>query len=259
LTITVALLGWPFALMRVCGVLLLAMVAGVVVGSMVNQLDPVMPTEFSSTKETTGFLSGVARMFDEAMLRVAPWITLGIVVAAYVFVHLPTGQLDLIPTSLHFVVMSIVSFPVYVCAASATPLAAVLLSEGLSPGAAMMGLLLGPAVNVVAVSFLLTTYGRRATWVGLGTLISAAFLVSLGAEYVFSEIVVAAPQELANPMLRIGAQFLTAIASVFVLRSLWHRGIRGWVIDLLATAGGVNTRSEHRHGNHHEHHEEAAY
>ena len=59
-----------------------------------------------------------------------------------------------------------VAMPAYVCAASATPVAAVLLLKGISPGAVLVGLLLGPATNVATLGVLKEAYGGRSVLIG---------------------------------------------------------------------------------------------
>ena len=60
-------------------------------------------------------------------------------------------------------VVTLLAVPSYVCASSATPLAAVLLAKGISPGAVLCGLLLGPATNLATLAWLRRAYGPRAT------------------------------------------------------------------------------------------------
>ena len=51
--------------------------------------------------------------------------------------------------------------PLYMCASSSTPVAAALLAKGLSPGAALVFLLTGPATNAATLSVLARVFGRR--------------------------------------------------------------------------------------------------
>src|SRR5690606_18496796 len=66
-------------------------------------------------------------------------------------------------TLVQLLVVSLVAIPSYICAPSATPLAAVLIAKGLSPGVVLVALLLGPVTNVVTLFFLRRGYGLRAT------------------------------------------------------------------------------------------------
>ena len=57
--------------------------------------------------------------------------------------------------------MLVIGFPLYVCALTSTPIAAALILKGLSPGAAFVFLLAGPATNVATLLMLSKVLGRR--------------------------------------------------------------------------------------------------
>ena len=63
--------------------------------------------------------------------------------------------------------MLVLSVPLYTCASSSTPIAAALALKGLSPGAALVFLLAGPATNVGSLVVLLKVLGGRAVAVYL--------------------------------------------------------------------------------------------
>ena len=58
--------------------------------------------------------------------------------------------------------MLVLSVPLYTCASSSTPMAAALALKGLSPGAALVFLLAGPATNISSLVVLLKVLGGRA-------------------------------------------------------------------------------------------------
>src|SRR5690606_40020466 len=64
-------------------------------------------------------------------------------------------------------VVTLVAVPSYICAPSATPLAAVLIGKGVSPGAVLVGLLLGPAMNIATVVFVRRWFGSMTAVLGL--------------------------------------------------------------------------------------------
>src|SRR5262249_35702551 len=70
------------------------------------------------------------------------------------------------------VLMLILGVPLYTCAASSTPMAAALALKGLSPGAALVFLLAGPAANISGLVVLLKVLGRRAVGVYLATVVA---------------------------------------------------------------------------------------
>ncbi len=72
---------------------------------------------------------------------------------------------------LSLLVMLAVGVPLYICASATTPVAAALVLKGLSPGAALVFLLAGPATNATTITVVGRFWGRRAT---LAYLISIA-------------------------------------------------------------------------------------
>ena len=63
---------------------------------------------------------------------------------------------------LPYLVAMAVGIPLYVCATASTPVAASLIGAGLSPGAALVFLISGPATNSAALTTLWKILGRRA-------------------------------------------------------------------------------------------------
>jgi hypothetical protein len=81
-------------------------------------------------------------------------------------------------------VMMVVGIPVYVCATASVPVAAMLIAKGISPGAALVFLMTGPATNAATISVIWNTMGRRTTIlyllaVALTALVSGVLLDSI--------------------------------------------------------------------------------
>jgi uncharacterized protein len=60
-------------------------------------------------------------------------------------------------------IMLAMGVPMYICATASTPIAAALILKGVSPGAALVFLLAGPATNITSLTVLTGILGRRAT------------------------------------------------------------------------------------------------
>ncbi len=56
-----------------------------------------------------------------------------------------------------------IGIPLYICASASTPIAAALVLKGLSPGAALVFLLAGPATNAATLTVVGSQLGRAAT------------------------------------------------------------------------------------------------
>jgi uncharacterized membrane protein YraQ (UPF0718 family) len=58
-------------------------------------------------------------------------------------------------------VMMLIGIPIYVCASASVPVAAAMILKGLSPGAALVFLITGPATNAAGLATIWKTLGRR--------------------------------------------------------------------------------------------------
>ncbi len=172
-------LGWPFAVLRLVGAVLAAILAAVALSSAVSP-EPGGRVE-ADVPVAHGQSAGrrAAEAVEELVLHTGPWIVAGVVGAAAIEAFVPTDQIaQLARGGLDLPLVSALAVPSYVCATSATPLAAVLWSKGLTPGAVLAGLLLGPATNVATLGFLAGAYGRKATLRGLVAFVGAAWALA---------------------------------------------------------------------------------
>ena len=85
---------------------------------------------------------------------------------------------------LPYIVAMAVGIPLYVCATASTPIAASLIGAGLSPGAALVFLISGPATNVASITTLLRVLGRRVVAVYLGTVVVGSLATGLLVDFV---------------------------------------------------------------------------
>ena len=99
--------------------------------------------------------------FVDVLDETGPWIVFGLAVAALMATELDPDGLASLPNSIQLPLFALIGLPVYVCASGATPLVAVLIALGVSPGAALVFLLTGPAMNVTTFGVLTKLHGRR--------------------------------------------------------------------------------------------------
>ncbi len=93
------------------------------------------------------------------------WFTAGLLLAAVITVIIPD---ELMVSWLgggisSMLVMLVIGIPLYICASASTPIAAALILKGVSPGAALVFLLAGPATNVTSLTVLVGLLGKRGT------------------------------------------------------------------------------------------------
>lgn len=96
---------------------------------------------------------GFAYAFGEQMRDLAPWLAVGVLLAGIISALVPEGW---IAANVGAgwggrIAAFLLGIPMYVCATASTPIAAALMYKGLSPGAAMVLLLTGPATNAASL------------------------------------------------------------------------------------------------------------
>jgi len=108
---------------------------------------------------TRAFHFGFVEIFDDVIVQLA----IGFILAGVIVTWLPQlGLENMVGDSpLLYLAMLAVGVPVYVCATASTPLAAGLIAGGISPGAAMVFLLAGPATNIAGLLVLNKQFGAR--------------------------------------------------------------------------------------------------
>jgi hypothetical protein len=83
-------------------------------------------------------------------------------------------------------IMLAVGIPLYICATASTPIAAALILKGISPGAALVFLLAGPATNVTSLTVLFKILGKRATAIYFAAIAVSTICFGLLLDHVYS-------------------------------------------------------------------------
>ncbi|MBL9003866.1 MAG: permease [Myxococcales bacterium] len=180
--LSVPLLGMRLTVARVVCAFLVAMLVGVIV----SRLMPQRPDAGSGSDAPAAHgqslgerLFAAARLgFVETVDHTGPWIVLGLLIAAALEPLLRMEWISALPKGLDVPLLALMGLPMYVCASSATPLVAVLIHKGISPGAAIAFLLTGPATNATTYGVLAQLHGRKVA-LAYGVVI-ACLTVSLG-------------------------------------------------------------------------------
>ena len=181
---TFSLMGLGFAIIRPTA----ALITGVCGGLLVNRL---VKDEGSCSLEGSSQLSSlnsqlkIWRVLKYAyydMLRdIGLRLLIGLIVAALIQVAIPDefflsfGSQPL----LQMLAILVIAVPMYICSTGSIPVAAALMMKGLSPGAALVMLMAGPAVNLASILVVHKSMGHRFTSVYLMTIVGFAILFGL--------------------------------------------------------------------------------
>ena len=108
----------------------------------------------------------------------ATTLAIGLLISGLITTLLPSDLLSgsLSSGPLAFLLATAISLPLYVCATASIPMAYALLVAGLSPGAALVFLITGPATNTTTIATVWKMLGRGATVIYLVSLIVISWL-----------------------------------------------------------------------------------
>ena len=185
---TYSLLGLPLAIIRP----IIALITGIIGGIATNLVENNSSDEEGNDKPMSSsqgapkgnkLLAMMHYAFVEFLQDISKWLIIGLLLAALMAVVIPddffTNYLG--NEYLSILIVLIASIPLYVCATGSVPIAAVLLLKGLSPGAAIVFLMAGPATNAATITVIGKVLGRK-------TLIS--YLISIiGGAVIFGILV----------------------------------------------------------------------
>jgi uncharacterized membrane protein YraQ (UPF0718 family) len=195
---TLSLLGPVFAIFRP----VTAFVTGIIGGTLVNVFDREKedlnrPKEdcsdecCSSSNKTSRIFRGLKYGFVTLPRDIGKAMLIGLVIAACISVLVPKDLFaeKLLGTGIFaMVVMMFLGIPVYVCATASIPVAAVLILKGLTPGAALVFLITGPATNAAAFTTIWKALGGRAAIVYLFTVAISALGAGILLDMMFPDL-----------------------------------------------------------------------
>ena len=190
--VTLSLLGPVFAVFRP----LAAFVTGILGGALVNVFGesakedstPVPPKctdECCGGEETGKITRGLKYGFVTLPRDIGRAMLIGLVIAAVISAVVPEGYFaEKLGTGIFaMVVMMFLGIPVYVCATASVPVAAALIAKGLTPGAALVFLMTGPATNAAAFTTIWKVLGHRTAVTYIITVAGCALAAGILLDY----------------------------------------------------------------------------
>lgn len=250
---TYAVLGGAFTALRVAATFALGLVAGFGTALVAGTEAAAAATPLPAVGEAArGALGKVRAALSYAALElfggIARPFAVGIALGGVIAYALPPDLLEqtIGRGFLSYGAMMVVGIPLYVCASGSIPLAAALIAKGLSPGAALVFLIAGPATNVATVAIVGKTLGRRALAVYLATLGAGSIAAGYAADALFAAFPALAPAlSPASPACHAGEAGPGAleIAAGAVLLALvaWHLALP--VVARLRSRGGGSAKA----------------
>jgi uncharacterized protein len=188
--VTYSMLGLPFAIIRP----IVAFITGLFGGVVTKKVDPETADKDIQNNDNEadlphGFFARIKEMFRYSFIEflqdISNWLVIGLLIAALISVFVPNDFFaDKIPNDfIGMLLILIISIPVYICATASVPVAAVLMLKGLSPGAALVLLMAGPATNAATITMIGKVLGKKSLIGYLGAIITGALFAGLFIDY----------------------------------------------------------------------------
>lgn len=182
--VTLSLLGPVFAVYRPVAALITGLLGGTFVDvfgqkRQVQQSPAEKCTDECCSKEKKNrVVKGLKYGFITLPRDIGKAMLLGLFIAAFISALVPDGFFaEKLGTGIFaMVVMMFLGIPVYVCATASVPVAAALILKGLTPGAALVFLMTGPATNAASFITIWKTLGRATAIIYLATVAGCALL-----------------------------------------------------------------------------------
>ena len=175
--VTYGMLGPIVALIRPC----IALITGVLCGSIVYGFDQ----EYDNL-DTEDCHDECCDPLDESTIKrilnysfitlpkdIIKPLMIGIIIAALINIYLPITIIDNFVGQgfLSMIVMIIIGLPLYVCATASIPIALAMMGKGVTLGAALVFLMVGPATNTTSITTMMKILGKKSTIITIGSLI----------------------------------------------------------------------------------------
>jgi uncharacterized protein len=188
--VTWSLLGWPMAVIRPVVALLTGVLGGLVTMLRKPEAKPEVVAQAAPVQQGSGprWVRMLRYAFIDFMEDIAKWLLIGLLMAALMAVIIPDGFFTKYIHNpwLSMLMVLVASVPLYVCATGSVPIAAVLMMKGLSPGAALVFLMAGPATNIATMTVIGKSLGRWSLIAYLSSIIGGALLFGFLTDQLFS-------------------------------------------------------------------------
>ena len=194
--VTLSLLGPVYAVFRPVAALITGLVGGSLVdvfeqGDKAQKKPAEKCTDECCSDERNGkVVKGLKYGFVTLPRDIGKAMLLGLAIAAFISALVPDGYFaEKLGTGIFaMIIMMFLGIPVYVCATASVPVAAALILKGLTPGAALIFLMTGPATNAASFITIWKTLGRTTAIIYLVTVAGCALLCGILLDFIAAGI-----------------------------------------------------------------------
>lgn len=190
---TYGLLGLPFAVIRPIAALVTAMFGGLmaILSSTSDKSTVSESVQTPEIKHKRSFnqkcVEALKYGYVTMMQDIGKWLIVGLVVAALITIFIPTEWFAAFNgnTWASMLLVLCIAIPMYVCATGSIPIAVALMLKGLTPGAALVLLMAGPACNVASILVVRKVLGKKTLAVYLLSIVAGAVIFGSLIDYLY--------------------------------------------------------------------------
>lgn len=186
---TWSLMGGPFAIIRP----FVAFITSLMGGSLVNCFTKNESNDIIQEVNTEGVHRSFFQRCIEAlrygyvgmMQDIGKWLVIGLLIAGLITLFLPDNFFTAFRDYpiLNMLIVLAFAMPMYLCATGSIPIAVALMLKGLTPGAALVLLMAGPATSMASILVVSKVLKRKVLLLYLISIVSGAVLFGLGIDY----------------------------------------------------------------------------
>lgn len=123
--------------------------------------------------------------FGEMMEDIGKWLAIGLVVAGIITAAVPDSWFIIFQDNTLYSILFVLVFsiPMYLCATGSIPIAMALMLKGLTPGAALVLLMAGPACNAASILVVGKVLGKRTMLIYLVSIVMGAIVFGFGIDH----------------------------------------------------------------------------
>ncbi|AIJ05939.1 permease [Methanocaldococcus bathoardescens] len=191
--VTYAVFGGIFTAFRVLSSVFISLFAGILGNIFIKENEEVKEKRKVKRKIKKKNLKNAIKeiinySFNELFSPLAKPLLYGIILGAIISL-IPIDISSYVDNLfLQYILVLLLSVPIYVCSISSIPIALSLISIGFSPGSALIFLTTGPATNIVTMTTIYEIFGKKALAIYLSSIIIGSFLFAFLFDYLIGDI-----------------------------------------------------------------------
>ena len=178
--LTLNQMGPQFAIIRPIVALITGVIGGMF-GDLISDNDYKSTANVKHKHEPKSLLDGLKYSFITLPQDVIKPLIKGIIISGFISILLPNdffASYNLTGITA-MIIIAIASVPIYVCATASVPIAMMLISKGLEPGAAFVFLMAGPATNAATISVIINSLGKKIVYVYISVIFISSIIFGL--------------------------------------------------------------------------------